>query len=81
MSDDNNSILNLSDKSRLGAEVGLLMLKGAGWAAIFVFVVWAGIAVIAGVGKLLPAESREAPDPSPWSMVEPVLAAPADHTA
>jgi uncharacterized membrane protein len=39
------------------------MLKGAGYAAIFVLAVWFVIAIIAGIGRALPDESRDTPDP------------------
>ena len=67
---DENSMLQMSRKGRLTADITYLMLKGAGYAALFVLVIWFGIAVIAGIGRLLPEESRQAPDPSPWSALE-----------
>jgi hypothetical protein len=39
------------------------MLRGAGWAALFLIAVGLTIWAIYGVGLLLPAESRETPDP------------------
>ena len=68
MSNDENT-LNLSRKSRLSAEVTYLMLKGAGYAALLVIGIWLTIEVIAGIGRLLPEESRETPDPSPVSQM------------
>ena len=59
----NDNILNLSEKSRLSADITLLMLKGAGYAAAFILAVWLVIAVIALIGRALPAESRDTPDP------------------
>lgn len=59
----NDNILELSEKSRLTADITLLMLKGAGYAAVFVLALWFIIAVIAGIGRALPNESRETPDP------------------
>ncbi|MGQ0566198.1 MAG: RC-LH1 core complex protein PufX [Gemmobacter sp.] len=39
------------------------MLRGAGFAAVFVFVIGLTLWAIWGVGLLLPPESKEAPDP------------------
>ena len=60
---------------RLRADVFLLMMKGAGYAAIFCIVVGVFFAVTIGIGRLLPAESKEAPDPTPFSYVQPAEAA------
>jgi len=68
MSNDENT-LNLSRKGRLSADVTYLMLKGAGYAALLVIGIWLTIEVIAGIGRLLPAESRETPDPMPMSQI------------
>ncbi len=66
---DNNDYLrtNASGSFRLRADVLALMMKGAGYAAIFCLVIWFSIAVIYGVGKLLPPESRDTQDPTPYS--------------
>ena len=72
----NDNILQMSEKSRLTADVTLLMLKGAGYAAIFVLAVWLTIAVIALIGRALPEESKQRPDPTPLSqlqLTEPVV--------
>ena len=53
----------MSEKSRLTADITLLMLKGAGYAAVFVLALWFVIAAIAFIGGLLPEESRDTPDP------------------
>ena len=66
MSDESN-ILKLEGKTRLSADITLLMLKGAGYAAVFIIAIWLVLAVIAGIGRALPPESREAADPTPWS--------------
>ncbi len=60
---DNGNILDMSEKSRLTADLTLLMLKGAGYAAVFLLVVWFVIAAIAFIGRILPEESRQTPDP------------------
>lgn len=71
----NENILDMSEKSRLTADITLLMLKGAGYAAVFVLSVWFVIAVIALIGKALPEESREQRDPinrSSLEVIEPL---------
>ena len=67
MSSDKENILAMSETQRLHYDVLGLMMKGAGYAAAFVLVVWAFIYVIYLVGLLLPAESKEAADPTPLS--------------
>lgn len=62
MSDQEN-ILDLDNKTRLSADITYLMLKGAGYAAVFVLALWFIVAVIAGIGRALPEQSRETPDP------------------
>ncbi len=69
-----HNLLELSGRTKLRANITWLMLKGAGYAALFVAVIWIGIAVLAAVGTLLPSESRDQPDPTPSSW----LFAPAD---
>ncbi|MEL6681355.1 MAG: RC-LH1 core complex protein PufX [Pseudomonadota bacterium] len=59
----NENILDVSEKSRLTADITLLMLKGAGYAAIFLLSIWFLIAVMAWIGRALPEESRDTPDP------------------
>ena len=60
---ENENILEMTEKSGLTADITLLMLKGAGYAAVFVLAVWFVIAAIAAVGRALPEESRQSPDP------------------
>ena len=67
---DKSNILGASDKARLTGDVTLLMLKGAGYAAIVVIGLWLTIAVIAFIGRALPEESRQQPDPTPLSSLE-----------
>ena len=67
MSDDKINILGHAERTRLTADITYLMLKGAGYAAIFCLAIWLVIAVIAGIGQALPPESRDAADPTPWS--------------
>ncbi|WP_375255088.1 RC-LH1 core complex protein PufX [Yoonia sp.] len=59
----NENILDMSEKSRLTADITLLMLKGAGYAAVFVLALWFIIAAMAFIGRILPEESRQTPDP------------------
>ncbi|MEO1640908.1 MAG: RC-LH1 core complex protein PufX [Pseudomonadota bacterium] len=59
----NENILQMSEKARLTADVTLLMLKGAGYAAAFLLIIWFTIAAIAFIGRILPEESRDTPDP------------------
>ena len=68
MSDDN--ILDLEGRTRLSADITMLMLKGAGYAAIAVLAIWFTIAVIAAIGRALPEESRQNPDPINRSSIE-----------
>lgn len=68
---DNNSMLNLSRKSRLTAEVTFLMLKGAGYAAALFFGLWILLAVIGWFGSnVLPEASQNAPDPAPQAFID-----------
>jgi hypothetical protein len=65
MSDNHDYLGTSGDNSfRLRADVLALMLKGAGYAAIFCIVVGVFLAATIWVGSLLPPESKEAPDPS-----------------
>ena len=75
MSND-DFMLNLNRKSRLRAEVTFLMLKGAGLAALVVFGIWMAIAIIAAIGRQLPADSRSQSDPTPLSYL--IFPDPAD---
>jgi Intrinsic membrane protein PufX len=52
-----------SRRTNLTAWVSLEMLRGAGWAAAFLIAIGLVLWAIYGVGLLLPAESRETPDP------------------
>lgn len=66
---ENHDYLGTADnpRMRLSGEVLILMLKGAGYAAIFCLVTWFTIWAIYAVGLLLPEESKEADDPTPFS--------------
>ncbi len=52
-----------SRRTSLTAWITGEMLRGAGWAALFVITTGLALWAIYGVGLLLPAESRETPDP------------------
>ncbi len=72
MTDNNADYLRTGERSfRLRADVFLLMMKGAGYAALFCIVVGVFLAVTIWIGGLLPAESKEAPDPTPLSYMLP----------
>ncbi|WP_370398882.1 RC-LH1 core complex protein PufX [Sulfitobacter sp. JB4-11] len=72
---DNNDYLRTGDRTfRLRADVFLLMMKGAGYAAVFTIGVGLFIWVLYGVGLLLPDEAREADDPTPFSAYEAPVA-------
>lgn len=60
---DNDDILGMNKQTRLYGDVTLLMLKGAGYAAVFCLAIWFLLAAMAWVGRLLPEESRDTPDP------------------
>jgi len=66
---DNHDLLRTgtSNSERLRADGLALMLKGAGYAAVVVLAVWFGLTVIYWVGNALPDESRDVPDPTPFS--------------
>jgi len=68
---NNDSMLNLSRKSRLSAEVTFLMLKGAGYAAAAFVGIWIVLAVMGWFGeRVLPADSRATPDPAPQAFID-----------
>lgn len=54
-------------KLRLSGDVLILMLKGAGYAAIFCLATWFFIWALYAIGMMLPEESKEAEDPTPFS--------------
>jgi hypothetical protein len=61
MKDDN--ILDMSNKSRLSADITYLMLKGGAYAALVVVAMLFFVLAFAAIGRALPEESRLAPDP------------------
>ncbi|MEQ3728436.1 MAG: RC-LH1 core complex protein PufX [Tateyamaria sp.] len=66
---DNHDYLGTADnrKLRLSGDVLMLMLKGAGYAAILCLALWFTLAAIHWVGLLLPEDSKFRPDPTPYS--------------
>lgn len=71
MSDhDQNDYLRTSNGDfRVTADVTALMLKGAGYAAIFCLVLGLSYAVLIGISSILPEDSKNALDPTPTSML------------
>lgn len=67
---DNNDYLKVNSQTRLYGDVLILMLKGAGIACAFCLILWFVLAVIVGIGRALPAESRDNPDPINRSSIE-----------
>ena len=72
MNNDTN-LVGMTAKTRMFADVTYLMLKGAGFALIFVLALWLVMAITIGIGKLLPERSREAPDPNLSSISAPIV--------
>ncbi len=72
---DNHDYLQTSSTARLYGDVAMLMLKGAGYAMVFCLIIWFGLAALRGIGLLLPEESRETEDPTPFShlLTDPAL--------
>lgn len=54
---------------RLRADILTLMLKGAGYAAAACLAIWLTLALIMQIGRMLPDESRETEDPTPFSLI------------
>jgi len=79
MSDNNDFLRTGSDDGsfRLRADALALMLKGAGYAMIFCLAVWFIIWAFVAIGKLLPEESKEQDDPTPFSYI--VIEQGTDH--
>ena len=68
MSDNNDYLRTSGGDFRLRADVLALMLKGAGYAALFCVVVGFLVWITYAIGQLLPEQSKEADDPTPFSM-------------
>ena len=72
MSDETNYLGTKSDPQlRLKSDVLMLQLKGAGYAAVFCIACALAVTGLWAVGLLLPEESKEADDPTPFSYVVP----------
>ena len=67
MSDHNDYLRTGNRNFRLTADVLALMLKGAGYAALFCLAVLIIGWVFVAIARLLPEESKQAPDPTPNS--------------
>lgn len=68
MSDNHNYLAaNENSNFRLRADVFLLMMKGASYAAIGCLALWLIVYVFVWIGQMLPDESRETEDPTPFS--------------
>ncbi len=70
---ENTDYLGVEGQSRLYGDILLLMLKGAGYACVACLAIWFVVAVLIGIGRALPAESRETPDPINRSSIELIL--------
>jgi len=70
MSDNTEDYLDVNRHTRLYGDVLILMLKGAGYACAFCLILWFVLAVIVGIGRALPDESRDTPDPINRSSIE-----------
>ena len=66
---DNHDYLGTSASSRIFADILALMMKGAGYAAIFCFVLLLVGWFLVFLAGLLPPASKEAPDPTPNSQL------------
>lgn len=73
MSDNNDFLRTGSSDFRLRADVMALMLKGAGYAAVLCVVVGLCIWLLAALGMILPEQSRDTPDPTPYSDVPALI--------
>ncbi len=60
---DKDDILGLAGQTRIFGDITFLMLKGAGYAAALLIGIWFLISVLAWIGRALPDESRDTPDP------------------
>jgi len=72
---DNDNILETTGRGRLTADVTYLMLKGAGYAMVGCLAVLVTVLVIAAIGRALPEESRDTPDPINRSSLEILMPA------
>lgn len=70
---ENEDYLGVNSQTRLYGDVLILMLKGAGYACVACLAIWFVAAVIIGIGRALPEDSRDTPDPinRTWTMEAP----------
>jgi hypothetical protein len=72
MSDDSKKLdLDIPDFVKRQLEVAYLMGKGAAIGAAIFFGIGIFIWLLVLLGSVLPPESKEAADPTPWSFVIP----------
>lgn len=76
MNDQHDYLRTGTRSFRLSADVTALMLKGAGYAALFCLGIYLTAWAMIGVSRLLPEDSKQAPDPTPTSF----LSAPVTET-
>ncbi len=73
MSDNDNYLATDADRmSKLRSEGLMLHMKGAGYAFVFCTGLLLIILAMMWIGNMLPEESRETEDPTPFSSVLPV---------
>ena len=63
--------MEIRDHKQLTYDITMLMLRGAGYAAAVVVTLVLFIWVLALIGRALPEESRQQPDPTPLSWIAP----------
>jgi len=63
--------LGTSDYFKQQMEVAGLMLRGAAFGAALFFGIGIFFWVLWLIGSVLPPESKQAPDPTPWSYMAP----------
>jgi len=69
MQDPNDYLRTGTRNFRLTADITALMLKGAGYAALFCAAIYLIAWAFIGLSRLLPEDSKLAPDPTPTSFL------------
>ena len=69
--------MEIRDHKQIAYDITALMLRGAGYACVVVLAIWAFIAILAFIGRALPEESRQQPDPTPLSSLDLAAELPA----
>ena len=77
MSDIEHEYLRMDGSARLATNILGLMMKGAGYAAVFCLVLLIAGWVLVGISRLLPPESKEGWDPNVFLTTEPAETATA----